>query len=256
MTLFSGNIRYLRSKANLSQQEVAKLLSVPRSTYAKYELGKSEAPHSVLLTLAKKYRLSLDLLLSVDLTKVNVENLLELEHNRVLLPITVDKSGQNIIEIISEKAKAGYLSGYSDPEFIENLQHLSLPFLSKGKYRAFPIEGDSMPPYSNGSFIIGEFIEDKLDLKKGKTYIFLTGNEGIIYKRVHHTSGKTVTLCSDNKSYRNFDVPIEDILEVWKFACSLSVKEFEADDWDTQTLKEMVSGLRYDIIEIKQKLNS
>jgi hypothetical protein len=38
-----------------------------------------------------------------------------------------------------------------------------------------------------------------------------------------------------------------EILEVGKFACSLSTKEFEADDWSIQTLKEIVTELRREI---------
>jgi hypothetical protein len=34
--------------------------------------------------------------------------------NRILLPITVDQQGENIIEIVPHKAQAGYLSGYAD----------------------------------------------------------------------------------------------------------------------------------------------
>jgi hypothetical protein len=61
------------------------------------------------------------------------------------LLITVSQQGRNIIEIIPLKAQAGYLSGYADPEFIESLQHIS-PFATE-KFRAFPVDGDSMPPH-------------------------------------------------------------------------------------------------------------
>ena len=98
-------------------------------------------------------------MLTADIRKVDVERLMQLEDNRILLPITIDNNGENVIEIIPHKARAGYLSGYSDPEFIEGLQHISLPFLKNGKFRAFPVSGDSMPPHKEGSFIIGRYIE-------------------------------------------------------------------------------------------------
>jgi hypothetical protein len=44
-----------------------------------------------------------------------IEDLLKLGDNRILLPITVDQQGENIIEIVPHKAQAGYLSGYADP---------------------------------------------------------------------------------------------------------------------------------------------
>lgn len=252
MSLFSDNIRFLRDKKNVSQDELAKQLSISRSIYAKYELGLVEAPHRVLLAISRYYNISLDLLLSVDIRKVDVEKLLNLEDNRILLPIAVDKQGENIIEIIPYKAKAGYLLGYSDPEFIESLQHISLPFLNKGKYRAFPIEGDSMPPHREGSFVIGEYVENKADIKVGSTYILLTKDEGIVYKRVHKRGKETLLLSSDNKAYEMYPVKFSEILEVWKFACSLSTKEFEADDWSTQTLKEIITELRREVKNIRK----
>jgi hypothetical protein len=74
---------------------------------------------------------------SVDVQKIPIEDLLKLGDNRILLPITVDQQGENIIEIIPHKAQAGYLSGYADPEFIESLQHISLPFYETGNFVPF-----------------------------------------------------------------------------------------------------------------------
>ena len=59
-----------------------------------------------------------------------------------------------MVEIVADGASAGYLRGYSDPEYIESLNSLKLPFLPIGKHRAFPIKGDSMLPIKSGSFII------------------------------------------------------------------------------------------------------
>lgn len=41
------------------------------------------------------------------------------------------------------------LLGFRVCEYIESLQTISLPFLRNGTFRAFPVEGDSMPPYND-----------------------------------------------------------------------------------------------------------
>ncbi|OKS85723.1 hypothetical protein [Mucilaginibacter polytrichastri] len=79
-----------------------------------------------------------------------MEEVIKLDGNRILLSIMIDKQGENFIEIIPHTAKAGYFTSYADPEFIESLEYISLPFLNKGKYRAFPIEGNSMPRTGTG----------------------------------------------------------------------------------------------------------
>ncbi len=58
------------------------------------------------------------------------------------------------------KAAAGYLAGYADPEFLDELKTFTLPMLAPGNYRAFEIVGDSMLPTPSGSVIVGEKIDD------------------------------------------------------------------------------------------------
>lgn len=253
MSLFSDNIRYLRLQKNISQEKLAAELLIARARYVKYESGTSEAPYDILKRMAHYYHVSIDLLLSVDLRKIDMEGVLKLEGNRLLLPIAVDKAGDNIIEIIPQKAQAGYLAGYSDPEFIEALQHISLPFLRNGKFRAFPIEGNSMPPFRDGSFIVGQYVEDSYDIKDGQTYVLLTKNDGIVYKRIYR-KGRKFMFHSDNPEYERYEVKASDILEVWKFSCGFTLNEYSPDDITQDTVKNMLLELKREVNSIKKKL--
>lgn len=254
MSLFSDNIRYLRLQKNLSQEKLAENLLISRGRYVPYENGTSEPPYDVLLRISKNFHISIDLLLTVDLRKVPIDDLLTLGDNRILLPITVDRSGNDIIEIVPHKAKAGYLTGYSDPEFIENLQHISLPFLGTGKFRAFPVEGDSMPPHKEGSYIVGRYIESLGEVNDGKTYILLTKNEGVVYKRLNKNGKNTILLNSDNSIYKPYEIKLSEILEIWEFACSVETKPFKPDDLNSLNLKDIIQELRKDIKEVKGKI--
>ena len=65
-----------------------------------------------------------------------------------------------MIELISKEASAGYLQGYSDTEYIANLPIMNLNFLPTGKYRAFPIKGDSMYPWvKDGDFVVAKYMD-------------------------------------------------------------------------------------------------
>jgi len=254
MSILSDNIRFLRNRKSLSQQKVADNLSITRGRYAKYEDGLTEPPIGLLIRISRFFNVSIDLLVSVDIRKYDVENMLLLPDNRVVLPIAVDEHGDNKIEIIPHKASMGYLSGYMNPAYIESLQNISLPFLSNGKFRAFPAEGDSMPPFKDGTFIVGEYIESITELKENKTYIFVTQSEGIVYKRFQKRHGNQIRLCSDNAFYAPYDLPISDILEVWKYACSISTAEFEPEDSDTQIVQAMFLELRKDIRNLEDQI--
>ena len=252
MSVLSENLRYLRAQKNFSQQTLADHLLITRGRYSKYEEDASEPPLDVLKRIAQYFHVSIDLLISIDLRKVPMEELLKLEGNRILLPIKTDHAGDNYIEIIPHKAKAGYLNSYSDPEFIDRMQHITLPFLTNGKYRAFPVDGDSMPPHQDGSFIIAKFIEDHREVKIGKTYVLLTLNEGIVYKRIAGKEKKSVLLSSDNAFYEPYQVKFSEILEIWEYASSIATKEFEPDDLNAESIKSMFVQLKRDIAEIKE----
>ena len=90
----------------------------------------------------------------MDIRKYPLEQMVKISENKILVPVAVDSNGENKIEIIPAKASMGYLNGYQDPDYIEGLQTLSLPFLRNGKFRAFPAGGDSMPPYKDGTYTV------------------------------------------------------------------------------------------------------
>lgn len=256
MSFLSENIRYLRTQLNKSQQAIAESLLITRGRYAKYEDGASEPPLEILVRISRFFHVSIDLLLSVDLRKVPLNEIIQLPDNRIVFPIKVNEHGNNCIEIIPHKAQMGYLSGYSDPEYIENLSTLSIPFLRNGKFRAFPTEGDSMPPHQEGSFIIARYVESLNELKCGRTYIWVTRNEGITYKRLKAVEENTLRLCSDNPIYAPYSIELQELLEVWEYSCSIATEEFEQGilSPDSAQLMFLMEELKNDVQQIKKKL--
>ncbi|WP_089736595.1 XRE family transcriptional regulator [Chryseobacterium jejuense] len=256
MSIFSNNIRSLRAKRKLSQQNVADDLTISRVRYSKYENGISEPPIELLIRISKYFHVSIDLLLSVDLQKYSTEDMMKLPDNRIVLPVAVDDLGNDTIEIIPQKASMGYLEGYSDVGYIESLQRIALPFLNNGKYRAFPADGDSMPPFRNGSYIVGKYVEGIDELKPGKTYVFITQNDGITYKRFKENKGNAICVSADNSFYEPYDIPFEDIVEIWQYASGIFPEDFEPGDYESYNFKEMFRELRQDIKELDKKVST
>ncbi|MBW4362020.1 XRE family transcriptional regulator [Flavobacterium taihuense] len=254
MSLFSDNIRTLRVKQKISQEKLAESLCITRGRYVKYEDGTSEAPYDILKKIAHYYHISIDLLLSVDVRKIDSQDLLKLENNRLVLPIMVDREGENFIEVVTQKVKAGYLNGYADPEYIESLQQISLPFLGSGKHRGFPVEGDSMPPHEDGSIIIGRYVESLGEVLDGKTYIFITKSEGMVYKRLNKNKKNALVLESDNRLYPNYEVKASDILEIWEYECNIGRSDRKAEISEPLSVKEMFLELKRDISEVKESI--
>jgi len=255
MSIFADNIRFLRAKKGLSQQSFAdNILIISRDRYSKYENGRSEAPYEVLIKISKYFNVSIDLLLTVDIRKYPLEDILKLPDNRIVLPVVVDRLGNNSIEIVPQKASMGYLSGYSDPEYIENLQRISFPFLTNGKYRAFPAQGDSMPPFKDGSYIIGKYVENTEELKVNKSYVFVTLNDGISYKRLKAKKKKSITVAADNSFYKPYDISLGEVVEIWQYASGIFPEDFEPDQLENYNLKDLFLELRKDIEKLSNKL--
>ncbi|SHK71976.1 XRE family transcriptional regulator [Epilithonimonas mollis] len=254
MSILSENIRYLRSKRNLSQQKVADDLSITRGRYGKYEDGATEPPLEILLKISKYYNVSIDLLLTVNVSKYSINEIMELPDNRIVLPIRVDNDGNDQIEIIPQKASMGYLNGYGDPEYIESLDIISLPFLKGGKFRAFPAGGDSMPPYQDGTYIVGKYVENLSDLKTDKTYVFITTNDGISYKRFQFHEADAIWVKADNSFYEPYKIPLAEIKEIWEFACSINTKEYEPDKFSERNIQDFMSEIKSDIKQIKKRI--
>lgn len=254
MSKFSDNITFLRGKKNMTQQELADLLILTRSRYVAYEYGRSEPPNEVLIRISKFYNISIDLLLTVDVRKFSVDEIMELPDNRIVLPIRVDQDGNDQIEIIPQKASMGYLNGYGDPEYIESLETISLPFLKGGKFRAFPADGDSMPPYKNGTYIVGKYVENLSDLKTDRTYVFITTNDGISYKRFQFHEADGIWVKADNQFYEPYKIQLPEIKEIWEFACSINTKEYEPDEFSEHHIQDFIKEIKTDINQIKSKI--
>lgn len=247
--LLAKNLSHLRKSVKLSQEDFAAKLEIPRSTLSAYEEGRSEPPYERLLKIADFFHVPVDAILRADLSKNSAANLLKVGRNRLLFPVLVDKDDNDLIEVISKKAMAGYLEGYSDPQFIEKLPVMNLPFKISGKHRAFPIKGDSMPPLKDGSIVVGKFLETLEEIRDGQTYIVLTKDDGLVYKRLYKPGGRTEVLefRSDNPYYQPYAVKADSILEVWSFVCSLNLTEFKPEDIDMERVIRFLQSYRVEM---------
>lgn len=255
MSKIANNIRFLRQLKGLSQEQLADELNVTRSRIGGYEEARNEPPIDLLIKLSEYFHIAIDALVRGDLRKTNLDGLMKIGKNRILFPILLDNEGNDMVELIPLKASAGYLKGYADPEYIEKLPQMRLPFLPTGKHRAFPIKGDSMPPIKEGSFVIAKYLEKIDELKPGHTYIVVTKNDGLSYKRIMNYNKKesTLELHSDNKIYQPYKVRTDEVLELWEYTCCLNMNQYDQDELNLDSIMNMLRGLKVEIEQIKRR---
>lgn len=258
MSLISENIKFFRKQLGFTQEQLALKIGIKRSLLGAYEEGRAEPGLETLTVLARLFGSTVDLLISETLSdpeKRKEAMTKDVEGKRLrVLAITVDKDDKENIQLVPEKVAAGYLNGYSDPEFVAELPKFYLPIFSgSGTYRAFEIKGDSMLPLPSGSLIVGQYLDNWNSIKDQQTYILVTVSEGIVYKRVHNNIKKseTLRLISDNPAYEPYDVNIEDVLEIWESKAYIST-EFPKPDMSVEKLSAIVSGLQKQMNKFNQ----
>lgn len=246
------NMKYLRKLRGWTQEEFAQKLNIKRSLIGAYEEERAEPRLEVLEVVANMFKLSLDELLLKDLS-TSISSGSYLQKRRLQKMGTVDR---NVIHFVPVKAAAGYLTGYADTEFIDELNTFTLPMLAGGHYRAFEIIGDSMLPTPSGSIIVGEKVDSLDDVKNGQACIVLSKNEGIVYKRIQKIAKQKhkVMLESDNPSYQPYQINAEDILEIWQ-AQLVIAKVANQQRWDVNSLANLVSNLHDQVSTLKKKMN-
>ena len=254
MKPIQANIKHLRTLKKLSQERFADDLNWTRSVVGSYEEGRSEPPIERLIDLSNYFDIPIDILVRKDLRKAKDTSFIEVGNKRVLFPVTVNENNEDLIEIVPVKASAGYLSGYDDPEYIEQLQKIKLPFLPTGTHRAFPIKGDSMLPVKDGAFVVAKFLENMNDIRSGRTYIVLTKDDGLVYKRIYLTDDDTtdLLLSSDNKAYQPYLVPKDNILELWEFTCCINTQEYDEKELKLSSIMMMFQELKVELEAIRQ----
>ncbi len=259
--LISNNLKYLRKQLNLTQEQLAAQVGIKRSLLGAYEEGRADPRLNNLQRMAEIFNVSVDQLISIDFTQRDTQDApttSKAQSPLKVLAISVDKNERENIELVPQKAAAGYLNGYADPEYIEELPRFQLPFLpSSQTYRAFEISGDSMLPILPGTIVIGSYLEQASAIKNGKTYILVTQREGVVYKRVFLTDDKkSIQLVSDNTAYTPYLTRVEDVLEIWEAKAYISLDFPDADSSGGMSLQKIagiVMDLQQEVIKLKYK---
>ena len=258
MSLIHENLKFLRLQKRMTQQQFADLLKIKRSSLGAYEEERAKPNYDLLTRLTELFPVTIDQLINEDLsakvaTWMDAGGMDTSGKNLRVLAVSVDSEHKEYIDLVPQKAAAGYLNGYADPQFVEELPKFRLPNLSGGTYRAFEISGDSMLPIQPGSIVVGQYVEDWNQIKDGQTYIIVSDRDGIVYKRVFNNIAdrKELILQSDNPAYPPYTVPVEDVVEVWQAKAYISTIFPEKGDSANEMMKMLIE-LQQEVVKLKK----
>lgn len=191
-----------------------------------------------------KRRNTYDSLLIIDKCKdIDLNWLFQSDsHNEILgshivnEPVTDYGNGRKItpspfimnVPIVSNYAYAGYLSGFSHTEFMDNLP--TMPFFVdreyKGKYVAFEVRGDSMNDGSIDSYLPGDIVlgrevhkmhwHNKLHINRWD-FIIVHNTDGILIKKItdHNPETGDIVAHSLNSDYEDIKMNLKDVWQLF-----------------------------------------
>ena len=261
---FTTNIKLLRRRKGFTQEDMARTLGIKRPTLSGYENGVAKPNIATLLAFSDFFKVSIDTLIRIDLKKLPESQLRQLEQGHDVyvrggqlrvLATTVDQNNRENIELVPEKAEAGYTTGFADPEYISELPRFTLPFLpDEKKFRTFQIRGDSMLPIPDGSWITGEFVQDWSQLKDGQACIVLTIDDGVVFKVLENQWEEEGAFLarSLNPVFEPYLIPVIEIKEIWKFTHFIS-SEMPEEYIPAGEILKSLKKLQKDMEELKER---
>lgn len=274
----SENIRLLRKAASLTQDQFADIIGVKRTSVTNYEKGLSKPELDTLVKLCDYFNVNMNDIVRGSITdeKGNLKgnltgNLLTKKTAPKTTPIstpnveesgvkpvmvTVDETGNDNIVMVDTKAAAGYPQHYAEPGYFKDLPAFKLPGTEfrNATFRCFQVEGDSMGDtiYSN-DWVIGRYMDGHYNEVKGGYIHVIVTQDSVMVKRVlnHVKEQGVLTLLSDNEAYQPYDVPVEDVLEIWFVSAKLSFNLPARKDY-----KAMLVEVQGEILDIRRRLLS
>ena len=174
-------------------------------------------------------------------------------YNQSPTVITVDSHNQDNIVLVPIKAKAGYLKGWSDPNYIKKLPTFRMPGLNNGVFRMFEVSGNSMfPTLPDRSFVVGSFVENWVtDIKDNQIYVVVSNKieDGLVKRCINKIKKYNNLICkSDNRrQYPTQSIHPEDIMEIWEVKLHLNFSIPDPAD-----IYDRVNDLEGEVLSLKE----
>lgn len=249
--LQNGKIRQrlleLRKKhLKLNQKSFGQPISYTQSAISEIEKGNNNITQKFLLSLCNYYHVNLEWLesgqmpifkLQKDINATAISDIFqideEISHNKY---IDIGNGTMLMLTpLVNEYAYAGYLAGFKDPEFLEELptHPIYVNKYYKGNYQSFTAVGDSMTSSNpeliedniyHGNIVTGREVirphwQSQLHTHKFLDYV-IVHREGILIKRIinHDVSKGLITVHSLNENkdlYPDREISLDEVYQIF-----------------------------------------
>ncbi|WP_218136923.1 XRE family transcriptional regulator [Hymenobacter terrestris] len=231
MSYVGKNIRKIRTVKKLSQAAFAELFGLARPSVGAYEEGRSEPKMETLLQIAQHFGLSVDLLLTKELTinelyRFDIFKPQESALTKADAPAPTALADQRpqLTPYVPQARLLEYIVRHHDTAFVDSLSPLTFPHQLGPATRAFDLNGPDMAPTLRHQDVLLCCRVDKAlpRLHSGRVYALLTQSRLLVRRLQEQLPGQILRLRADNPDYPPQDFHLPEALEIWEVHGSFS----------------------------------
>ena len=213
---------HARKQLGLSYREVGELFDITSDAVNK-SIKRDSIKPIYINTFSDKYKVSKHWLLTGE-----GEMMISKDNHKVSDAVLVTSDTIMNVPLVNQYAYAGYLAGFNDPVYIDELP--KVPFIvereHKGEYICFEVKGDSMDDGTHESYlerdillcrnVRKDFWKCKLHIHKWD-FVIVHKENGICVKRIinHDVENGIITCHSLNDYYEDFDIDLRDVSKIF-----------------------------------------
>ncbi|MFC6999028.1 XRE family transcriptional regulator [Rufibacter roseus] len=225
MSSIGKNIKKIRTVKNLSQAAFAQLFDLARPSVGAYEEGRSEPKIETLVQIARHFGISLDLLITKELTVNDLYGFDIFKRNKEQEQLLIKVAEETAAPVyraalVMANQQEEYFVRRQETQFINGLPSLILPGEPQMLHRAFEHTGSEMQ-YQQYGLRHGDILYcsatplDASQLKLNEVYVIVTQTKLTARRLQGLTEENNLLLKADNPDYDHLTVPADEILEIW-----------------------------------------
>ena len=225
MSFIGKNIKKIRTVKNLSQAGFAQLFNLARPSVGAYEEGRSEPKMETVVQIARHFGLSIDLLLTKELTVNELYGFdlfkQELKNAPSLIKVATPAPAPEIV-LVKASQTLEYIVNRKEKAYLEQLPVVQFPVELKNTGRAFEQAGSEMQYREsgifNGDLLLAELVDTSAhnSLTSGLVYIIVLQSSIVIRRLLEISAENKLSLKADNPDYALLEIPLSDVLEIWQ----------------------------------------
>jgi len=193
---FAKILKELRKRDGYTQEHLAEMLNVSKSTISMYEQGERMPTYETMEAIADIFNVDMDVLYGRASSYSN-ESSFDIEAtdgNCLMLPDSLTQKGVRI-PVYGSVAAGIPIEAITD---IEDYEEISLEMSLKGEYAALRIHGDSMEPRMTKGDVVIVRVQETIE--NGEIAIVMINGEEATCKKVMKTNDG-IMLISTNPKY-------------------------------------------------------